>query len=107
LKEWTTPDCRNTPSTTNLEEKEIVDVPGNDGIASMSEHVKRPNPWRKMMMMMKLLYQCSIVSEFSTHNGVTFCPFEACMYFGSRADAEFLTHFVGLCITYPDFSVQM
>jgi hypothetical protein len=50
LKEWTTPDSRNTPSTTNLEEEEIVDAPGNDGNASMPEHVKRPNPWTKMMM---------------------------------------------------------
>ena len=44
LKERTTPDCRNTPSTTNLEEEEIVDAPGNDGNASMPEQVKRPNP---------------------------------------------------------------
>ena len=51
LKEWTTPDSRNTPSITNLEEEEIVDAPGNDGNASMPEQVKRPNPWRKMMMM--------------------------------------------------------
>jgi len=35
LKEWTTPDSRNTPSTTNLEEEEIVDTLGNDGNASM------------------------------------------------------------------------
>jgi hypothetical protein len=28
LKEWTTPDRRNTPSTTNLEGEEIVDAPG-------------------------------------------------------------------------------
>ena len=40
LKEWTTPDCRNTPSTTNLEEEEIVDALGNDGNASMPEQVK-------------------------------------------------------------------
>jgi len=52
LKEWTTPDSRNTPSTTNLEEEETGDAPGNDGNASMPEQVKRPNPWRKMMMMM-------------------------------------------------------
>ena len=52
LKEWTTPDTRNTPSTTYLEEEEIVDAPGNDGNASMLEQVKQPNPWRKMMMMM-------------------------------------------------------
>ena len=51
LKERTTPDCRNTPSTTNLEEEETVDAPGNDGNASMPEQVKRPNPWRNMMMM--------------------------------------------------------
>jgi len=50
LKEWTTPDPRNTPSTTNLEEEEIVDAPGNDGNASMPEQIKRPNPWRKTMM---------------------------------------------------------
>jgi hypothetical protein len=29
-----------------------VDAPGNDGNVSMPELVKRPNPWRKMMMMM-------------------------------------------------------
>jgi hypothetical protein len=44
-------DCRNTPLTTNLEEEETVDDPGKDGNASMPEQVKRPNPWRKMMMM--------------------------------------------------------
>jgi len=52
LKEWTTSDFRNTPSNTNLEEEETVDAPGNDGNASMPEQVKRPNPWRKKMMMM-------------------------------------------------------
>jgi len=35
LKEWTTPDSRNTPSTTNLEEEEFVDAPGNNDNASM------------------------------------------------------------------------
>jgi hypothetical protein len=50
LKEWTTPDFRNTPSTTNLEEEEIVDALGNDGNASMAEQVSRPNPWSKMMI---------------------------------------------------------
>jgi hypothetical protein len=39
------------PSTTNPEEEEIVDAPGKDGNASMPEQVKRPNPWRMMMMM--------------------------------------------------------
>jgi hypothetical protein len=57
LKEWTTLDSRNKPSTTNPEEEEIVDAPGNDGNASMSEQVKRPNPWRKMMMMMMKYYK--------------------------------------------------
>jgi hypothetical protein len=42
------------PSTTNLEEEEIMDTPGNDGNASMPEQVKRPNPWRKMMTMMMM-----------------------------------------------------
>jgi hypothetical protein len=28
-----------------------VDDPGKDGNASMPEQVKRPNPWKKMMMM--------------------------------------------------------
>jgi hypothetical protein len=50
-KEWTTPDFRNTPSTTNLEGEEIVDAPGKAGNASMPEQVKRPNPWKMMMMM--------------------------------------------------------
>ena len=49
-KEWTTPDLRNMPSTTNLEEEEIVDDLGNDGNASMPEQVSRPKPWGKMMM---------------------------------------------------------
>ena len=53
MKEWTTPDFRNAPSATNLEEEETVDAPGNDGNASMPEQVKRPNPWRKMMMIIK------------------------------------------------------
>jgi hypothetical protein len=53
-KEWTTPDSRNTPSPTNLGEEGIVDNPGKDGNASMPEQVKRPNPWKKMMMMMMI-----------------------------------------------------
>jgi hypothetical protein len=47
-------DFRNTPSTTNLEEEEIVDALGNDGNASMPEQVNRANPWRKMMIMMMM-----------------------------------------------------
>ena len=62
MKEWTAPDYRNTPSTTNLEEQEIVDAPGNDGNASMPEQVKRPNPWRKMMMMMIMIIIIIIIS---------------------------------------------
>ena len=50
MKDWTTPDSRNKPSTTNLEEEEIVFAPGNDGNTSMPEHVKRPNSMRKMMI---------------------------------------------------------
>jgi hypothetical protein len=61
LQEWTTPDIGNMPSTTNLEEEEIVDALGNDGNASMPQKVNRPNPWRKkkkkkkMMMMMMMM----------------------------------------------------
>jgi hypothetical protein len=55
LKEWTTSDSRNTPSTTNLDEEEIVDAPGNDDNASMPEQIKGPNPWSKMMMMTMIM----------------------------------------------------
>jgi hypothetical protein len=67
LKEWTTPDFRNRPSTTNIEKEEIVDAPGNDGNASMVEQVKRPNPWRKMMvvMMMMMMMKCTQLSSDS------------------------------------------
>ena len=54
MKEWTTPDSRNTLSTTNLEEEEIVDAVGNDGNASLPERVIGPNPWRKMMIIIIL-----------------------------------------------------
>jgi len=55
LQKWITPDFRNTASTTNLEEEEIVDALGNDDNASKPEQVNRPNPWRKMMMMMMMI----------------------------------------------------
>ena len=55
LKKWTIPDCRNTPSATNLEEEEIVDALGNDGNASMPEQVNRLNPCRKMMVVMMMM----------------------------------------------------
>ena len=61
MKEWTTPDFRNMPSTTNLEEEEIVEAPGNDGNTSMPEQVKRRNPWRKKMMM--IMYRLSNAKE--------------------------------------------
>jgi hypothetical protein len=32
------------------EDEEIVDASGKDDNASMPEQVKRPNPWRKMMI---------------------------------------------------------
>jgi len=71
LKEWTTPDFRNTPSNTNLEEEEIVDAPGNDGNALMPEQVKGPNPWRKMMimmMMMMMILSGILCRFFISHN---------------------------------------
>ena len=65
MKEWTSPDCRNTPSTVNLEEEEIVDAPGNDDNASMPKQVKRPNPWRKMMKSKTIPLQAWICPEGS------------------------------------------
>jgi len=38
-----------------------LDALGNDVNASMPEQVKRPNPWRKMMMMM--MYTLYVSSE--------------------------------------------
>ena len=64
LVRWTPPDFRNTPSATNLEEEEIVDALGNDGNTSMPEHVNRPNPWRKMMMINKMLYSISTQLQY-------------------------------------------
>ena len=90
LKEWTTPDSGNTPSATNLEE-EIVDALGNDGNASMPEQVKRPNPWRKMMMMM-------IVSLYVTlylilnKTKLCICPFRFIYVF--RLDSCAFCHIV-------------
>jgi len=55
LSERITSASRNTPSTTNPQDEEIVDAPENDGNASMPEQDKRPNPWRKMMMMMMMM----------------------------------------------------
>ena len=63
LKEWTTPESRNRPSTTNLEEEEIADTPGNDGNASMPEQFKRRNPWRKMMMMISVCHLCGFLQS--------------------------------------------
>ena len=52
MRESITTDCRNTSSTTNPEDEEVVDSPGKDVNAPMSELVKRTNPQRKMMTMM-------------------------------------------------------
>ena len=70
MKEWTTPDSRNTPSTTNLEEEEIMDDPENDGNASMSEQVKRPNPWSKMIMMSNVKYLCLLQDVHGVVSGI-------------------------------------
>jgi len=52
-------DCRTTPSTTNSENKETVDAPGNDGNGSMPEQVKRPNPWVKIIIIIIIIIlQC-------------------------------------------------
>jgi hypothetical protein len=67
LKAWTTPDFRKTPSTTNLEEEDIVDAPGKDGNASMPEQVKRPNTCRKMMMMYTRWYSMNVTSNIKNN----------------------------------------
>jgi len=72
LKEWTTPDLRNTPSTAYLQEEEIVDAPGNDGNASIPEQVKRPNPWRKMMMMMMIYIYIYIYTHIYTYTNARY-----------------------------------
>jgi hypothetical protein len=77
FKEWTTSDFRNTPSTTNLEEEEIVDAPGNDGNASMPEQFKRPNPRRKMIMMMKNSFALQFINPLSTKFRVAMIPLKA------------------------------
>jgi hypothetical protein len=61
LKEWTTPDSRNTPSTTNLEGEEVVDAPGKDGNASMPERAKRPNPWMKLIIIITIIIIVDII----------------------------------------------
>jgi hypothetical protein len=71
LKEWTTPDFRNTPSTTNLEGEEIVDAPGKDGNASMPEQVNRPNPCRKMMIMMMIIFHYVEIKSLTKHEKIT------------------------------------
>ena len=51
------------PSPTNTGEEGIADAPGNDGNASMPEQVKRPNPWRKMMMIQSVTFKYLTVTE--------------------------------------------
>jgi len=74
LKDWTTPDFRNTPSTTNLEKEEVVDALGKDGTASMPEQVNRPNPW---MMMMTISMPFAIINrvalqEYQEYNTISY-----------------------------------
>ena len=91
-----TPDFRNTPSTTNLEEEGIVDAQGNDGNASMAEQVKRPNPWRKKKkkkkMMMMNLWNYVVVQHaaFYTINALRF-TLSATLLITYHYSAVFLT----------------
>jgi hypothetical protein len=55
LKKWTTPDFRNTPSATNLEEEEIVHALGNHGNFSMPEQIDRSNPRRKIIIIIIII----------------------------------------------------
>jgi len=88
LQEWTTPDSRNTVSTTNLVEEEIVDAVRNHGNASLPEQVKRPNPWRKMMMKMMVMMMMMIKDNAEIHIAqITFLSMSAVI--------------VALSLTYP------
>jgi hypothetical protein len=51
-----------TPSTTNLEGQEILDAPGKDGNASMPEQVKRPNPCKKIIIIIIIIHLLSPIS---------------------------------------------
>jgi hypothetical protein len=82
LKERTKPDPRNTTSTTNLEEEEIVDAPGNDGNASLPEQFKRPNPCRKMTLMITeqmFLNQHSPQKSLDTKDALISFPANDCI----------------------------
>jgi hypothetical protein len=59
-----TTDLRNTPSTTNLKEEEIMAALENDGNTSILEQFSRPNPWRKMMMIINL----NLISQLLCQN---------------------------------------
>jgi t-SNARE complex subunit (syntaxin) len=74
LKARTTPDCRNTASTANREEEEIVDDPVDDGNASMPEQVKRPNPWKKKKMMMIIIIIIIIIIMTMMKINITLDP---------------------------------
>ena len=50
----------------------MVDAPGNDGNASMPEHVNRPNPWIMVMMMMIRIRQGKVSKLSSLHLSLLF-----------------------------------
>jgi hypothetical protein len=53
-------------SWVRLEGEEIVDAPGKNDNASMSEQVQRPNPWSKMILGREVLRKTTkIVSRDS------------------------------------------
>jgi hypothetical protein len=53
-----------------------VDAPGNDGNVSMPEQVERPNPWRKMMMMVKERLSVNLTGDKTVNNSnyINDCP---------------------------------
>ena len=71
FNQWITTDSRNSTSNTNPEDEEVVDAPGKDGNASMPEQVERPNPWRKIIIIIILTYHASFIIfcyNQQTHN---------------------------------------
>jgi len=105
LKKWTTPDSRNTPSTTNLDEEENVDALGNDCNASMPEQVTRRNPWRKMMMIMMMMM--IIAGQFLIYLFFWFNSFLQFKYLFSCILFSVIQFFIFLSLSSPSYSLQM
>ena len=69
----------------------------NDGNASMPERVKRPNPWRKMMMIMHFSpFPCYLVLRSLKHKHASQFDSVLCAY-SSRHSASSTCHILSVC----------